>query len=171
MTQSNSLNAIKSFVDISHWNITGNITAEIGNWINSAMALSRNIAYIHMAELDITRCKLVLAREFPAALATYQHYGTWSKSTGRSKSSKDLVMQYEKFLIFTLNLNTIFWHCKTIAVTFEQGCALHFWFHWLLDLLWVCYDRFLFHFLLGVVLLHLLLRLLMLVTNGTVVKM
>ena len=49
---------------MSLWNITENITAEIGDYINYAMALSRNIETINMVVLNIIQYKLA-AQEFP----------------------------------------------------------------------------------------------------------
>ena len=49
---------------MSRWSITENITAEIGNKISSAMALSQNIEGMHMVVLGITKYELVPATEF-----------------------------------------------------------------------------------------------------------
>ena len=37
---------------------------------------------------------------------------------------KHLIIQLVKYQIDILNLNTTFWHCKKISITFEQGCSL-----------------------------------------------
>ena len=57
---------------MSWWNMVDNITVKIGDYISSAMALSRNIEEIHIAVLlGITHYELVPA---PGLLSAYPRY-------------------------------------------------------------------------------------------------
>ena len=57
---------------MSWWNISQDITAKLNQvW---------NRAEIHMAVLYITQYEMVPAPDFPAPLATYQHYMRWIRA-------------------------------------------------------------------------------------------